>query len=205
VLAGVGPLRRSNFQRSCRWTASAAVGLPGFHVHDLRHTGNTSGRGGCRRQAQRPPYAGPAAGRPGPRHGWTTRTPRTGQDLARSRRRRHACPTDDDGCAADGVHVACSYLFVSVVAAGFAGDRQEHRLGPHRVHRAARPDRRHGREGSRAALSTAKAHPGGRRLLLAPRNAPPGRYPAGPPPLRERANAPTTGPLDERDDSRREP
>jgi integrase len=36
------PLRRSNFQRSANWTASVAeVGLPGFHFHDLRHTGNT--------------------------------------------------------------------------------------------------------------------------------------------------------------------
>jgi integrase len=35
-------LRRSNFQRASRWTQSvAAVGLPGFHFHDLRHTGNT--------------------------------------------------------------------------------------------------------------------------------------------------------------------
>jgi integrase len=35
-------LRRSNFQRTCKWTqAVAAVGLPGFHFHDLRHTGNT--------------------------------------------------------------------------------------------------------------------------------------------------------------------
>jgi integrase len=34
-------LRRSNFQRTSRWTeAAAAVGLPGFHFHDLRHTGN---------------------------------------------------------------------------------------------------------------------------------------------------------------------
>jgi len=35
-------LRRSNFQRTSRWTGPvAAVGLPGFHFHDLRHTGNT--------------------------------------------------------------------------------------------------------------------------------------------------------------------
>lgn len=35
-------LRHSNFQRTSRWTeAVAAVGLPGFHFHDLRHTGNT--------------------------------------------------------------------------------------------------------------------------------------------------------------------
>jgi integrase len=34
-------LRRSNFQRATRWRESvAAVGLPGFHFHDLRHTGN---------------------------------------------------------------------------------------------------------------------------------------------------------------------
>jgi integrase len=43
VFAGVTgvPLRRSNFQRTARWTSSvASVGLPGFHFHDLRHTGN---------------------------------------------------------------------------------------------------------------------------------------------------------------------
>ncbi|WP_225946344.1 tyrosine-type recombinase/integrase [Plantactinospora soyae] len=36
------PLRRSNFQRTSNWTRSVTeVGLPGFHFHDLRHTGNT--------------------------------------------------------------------------------------------------------------------------------------------------------------------
>jgi integrase len=36
------PLRRSNFQRASNWTATVtAIGLPGFHFHDLRHTGNT--------------------------------------------------------------------------------------------------------------------------------------------------------------------
>jgi len=36
------PLRRSNFQRAANWSSHvAAVGLPGFHFHDLRHTGNT--------------------------------------------------------------------------------------------------------------------------------------------------------------------
>lgn len=35
-------LRRSNFQRTTNWTAAVAeIGLPGFHFHDLRHTGNT--------------------------------------------------------------------------------------------------------------------------------------------------------------------
>lgn len=35
-------LRRSNFQRAAHWTASVTeAGLPGFHFHDLRHTGNT--------------------------------------------------------------------------------------------------------------------------------------------------------------------
>lgn len=35
-------LRRSNFQTASRWTeAVTAAGLPGFHFHDLRHTGNT--------------------------------------------------------------------------------------------------------------------------------------------------------------------
>ncbi|MFI9644572.1 tyrosine-type recombinase/integrase [Micromonospora sp. NPDC051925] len=35
-------LRRSNFQTACKWRDSVVmVGLPGFHFHDLRHTGNT--------------------------------------------------------------------------------------------------------------------------------------------------------------------
>jgi integrase len=35
-------LRRSNFQRASNWTTSVnEIGLPGFHFHDLRHTGNT--------------------------------------------------------------------------------------------------------------------------------------------------------------------
>ena len=35
-------LRRGNFHRTVRWSeAVAKVGLPGFHFHDLRHTGNT--------------------------------------------------------------------------------------------------------------------------------------------------------------------
>ncbi|MEU7590923.1 tyrosine-type recombinase/integrase [Micromonospora sp. NPDC049230] len=34
-------LRRSTFQNASRWSASViAAGLPGFHFHDLRHTGN---------------------------------------------------------------------------------------------------------------------------------------------------------------------
>jgi integrase len=37
-----GELRRPNFQRAVKWGETvAAVGLPGFHFHDLRHTGNT--------------------------------------------------------------------------------------------------------------------------------------------------------------------
>lgn len=33
-----GPLRESNWKRSVGWSAAtAAVGLPGFRVHDLRH------------------------------------------------------------------------------------------------------------------------------------------------------------------------
>ncbi|MEV0397562.1 tyrosine-type recombinase/integrase [Polymorphospora rubra] len=37
-----GILRRPNFQRGSRWTESVTqAGLPGFHFHDLRHTGNT--------------------------------------------------------------------------------------------------------------------------------------------------------------------
>jgi integrase len=35
-------LRRSNFNRQCKWpTNVAAIGVPGLHFHDLRHTGNT--------------------------------------------------------------------------------------------------------------------------------------------------------------------
>jgi integrase len=43
VFSGVtgAALRRSNFQRTSRWTETVtAAGLPGFHFHDLRHTGN---------------------------------------------------------------------------------------------------------------------------------------------------------------------
>ncbi|HEX7267982.1 MAG TPA: tyrosine-type recombinase/integrase, partial [Streptosporangiaceae bacterium] len=37
-----GVLRRSNFRRASGWLdAVAAMGLPGMHFHDLRHTGNT--------------------------------------------------------------------------------------------------------------------------------------------------------------------
>jgi integrase len=36
---GGGPLRESNWKRSVAWSAAtAAVGLRGFRVHDLRHT-----------------------------------------------------------------------------------------------------------------------------------------------------------------------
>lgn len=44
-----GSLRRSNFRRAVGWSAAvAAVGAPGLHFHDLRHTGNTlAGEGGA--------------------------------------------------------------------------------------------------------------------------------------------------------------
>lgn len=52
VFPGVegGPLRRSNFNKIAVWPyAVRAVGVPGLHFHDLRHTGNhfaaTSGAG----------------------------------------------------------------------------------------------------------------------------------------------------------------
>jgi len=36
------PMRRSGFQRLTGWTyAARAIGMPGLHFHDLRHTGNT--------------------------------------------------------------------------------------------------------------------------------------------------------------------
>jgi integrase len=36
------PLRRSNFNKLTKWPERvAAIGAPGLHVHDLRHTGNT--------------------------------------------------------------------------------------------------------------------------------------------------------------------
>nr|WP_243706055.1 hypothetical protein [Micromonospora sp. KC721] len=39
-----GVLRRSNFQTASKWRDSvAAAGLPGFHFHDLRHTGQHPG------------------------------------------------------------------------------------------------------------------------------------------------------------------
>jgi integrase len=39
-------LRRSGFQTQSHWAESVAqVGLPGFHFHDLRHTGNTLAAG----------------------------------------------------------------------------------------------------------------------------------------------------------------
>ncbi|MFF2394751.1 tyrosine-type recombinase/integrase [Nocardia sp. NPDC058114] len=35
------PLRRSNFTKNVNWkTATMSVGLPGIHIHDLRHAGN---------------------------------------------------------------------------------------------------------------------------------------------------------------------
>jgi integrase len=40
--ANGGVLRRGNFRRASRWAeAVAALGAPGLHFHDLRHTGNT--------------------------------------------------------------------------------------------------------------------------------------------------------------------
>jgi integrase len=37
-----GLLRRSNFRRAVKWSATVeAIGVPGLHFHDLRHTGNT--------------------------------------------------------------------------------------------------------------------------------------------------------------------
>jgi integrase len=37
-----GPISRNNFNKRVKWTESvAAVGAPGLHFHDLRHTGNT--------------------------------------------------------------------------------------------------------------------------------------------------------------------
>jgi integrase len=42
VFAGVqgGPIRRGNFNKMSAWPQSvAAIGMPGLHFHDLRHTG----------------------------------------------------------------------------------------------------------------------------------------------------------------------
>jgi integrase len=37
-----GVMRRSNFRRAVKWSAAVeAVGAPGLHFHDLRHTGNS--------------------------------------------------------------------------------------------------------------------------------------------------------------------
>jgi integrase len=44
VFTGIkgGPLRRSGFNKVTRWKhVVQAVGVPGLHLHDLRHTGNT--------------------------------------------------------------------------------------------------------------------------------------------------------------------
>jgi integrase len=43
VFPGVkgGPIRRGNFNKMSAWPqAVAAIGMPGLHFHDLRHTGN---------------------------------------------------------------------------------------------------------------------------------------------------------------------
>jgi integrase len=43
VFPGVmgGPIRRGNFNKMSAWLqAVASIGMPGFHFHDLRHTGN---------------------------------------------------------------------------------------------------------------------------------------------------------------------
>ncbi|RGA02987.1 site-specific integrase [Microbispora triticiradicis] len=40
--ANGGILRRSNFRRAVKWSEiTRKLGVPGLHVHDLRHTGNT--------------------------------------------------------------------------------------------------------------------------------------------------------------------
>jgi excisionase family DNA binding protein len=37
-----GVLRRSNFRRTVKWSQAVnAIGVPGLHFHDLRHTGNS--------------------------------------------------------------------------------------------------------------------------------------------------------------------
>ena len=37
-----GPMQRGNFNKRVKWAENvAAVGAPGLHFHDLRHTGNT--------------------------------------------------------------------------------------------------------------------------------------------------------------------
>jgi integrase len=44
VFTGIkgGPLRRSGFNKLSGWPhVVTGMGLPGLHVHDLRHTGNT--------------------------------------------------------------------------------------------------------------------------------------------------------------------
>jgi integrase len=36
-----GPMRRSGFNKIASWPeAGRAIGMPGLHIHDLRHTGN---------------------------------------------------------------------------------------------------------------------------------------------------------------------
>ena len=53
---GHGPLRESNWKRSVGWSAAtAAAGLTGFRVHDLRHTAVSvwQGRGADPKVVQR--------------------------------------------------------------------------------------------------------------------------------------------------------
>lgn len=45
---------RGNFNQLVKWSdAVTAIGAPGLHFHDLRHTGNTPGVAGARREPAR--------------------------------------------------------------------------------------------------------------------------------------------------------
>jgi hypothetical protein len=73
------PLRRSNVNRQPKWPESlAAIGAPGLHFHDRRHTGNhLAARTTTRTTGQRAPWSEPASctwiARPGRREPGTTK------------------------------------------------------------------------------------------------------------------------------------
>jgi len=86
-----GVLRRGNFRKASGWSvAVAAIGMPGLHFHDLRHTGNT--------------LAAQARGEPGGPESADGPQQRPGRDdlpargsRGRSEDRQHTRPADGRG------------------------------------------------------------------------------------------------------------
>jgi len=89
--SGGGVLRRGNFRKTSGWSvAVAAIGMPGLHFHDLRHTGNT--------------LAAQARGEPGGPESADGPQQRPGRDdlpargsRGRSEDRQHTRPADGRG------------------------------------------------------------------------------------------------------------